>query len=171
MIRQATQLDLDQIWQLRLETSQLLKERKIDQWQYDQPDIQTFKKDIDLGYFYVYLFQEKVVGMISIQSEIESTYHKIYQGAWGINEPYMTIHRLAISKEMLGQGIAKKMILFAENHAISNHVYYMRIDTHQDNRYAISLFESLGYIKRGIILLNLKAGDNRRLAYDKILKT
>jgi len=108
--------------------------------------------------------------MISIQSEIEETYHQIYDGNWISEEPYMTIHRLAVKKQVLGQKIARELVLFAENYALLNHINYMRIDTHEQNTYAIKLFESLGYQKRGWILLNLKQGDNKRLAYDKILK-
>jgi hypothetical protein len=38
MIRLAKLNDLKQIWELRLETTKLLKQRGIDQWQYHLPD-------------------------------------------------------------------------------------------------------------------------------------
>lgn len=170
MIRQANLNDLESIWQLRLETATLLKSRQIDQWQFDQPDKQTFINDINKGYFFLFEQDGKIVGMISIQEEPEVTYQTIYDGQWQIDEPYFTIHRLAISKPYLGKGIAKKLIHFAEEKATSKEVYYIRIDTHIDNENAKRLFESLGYQKRGYIKLNLLKGDPNRLAYDKILK-
>jgi hypothetical protein len=46
----------------------------------------------------------------------------------------------------------------------------MRIDTHENNRFAIKLFESFGYQYCGYILLNQKQGDLKRLAYDKTIE-
>ena len=70
MIREATLNDLDEIWKLRLETTQLLKERGIDQWQYVDPSIETFKKDILAHEFFVYEQDQSIVGMIAIKSGI-----------------------------------------------------------------------------------------------------
>ena len=52
-IVQATLDDLEQIWNLRLETTELLKQRGIDQWQYKDPAQEIFIKDILNHEFYV----------------------------------------------------------------------------------------------------------------------
>ena len=171
MIRPATLSDLDNIWSLRLETSQLLKQRGIDQWQYHLPDQETFINDIKQTAFFVYEIHDEIIGMIAIKKGIEVTYNEIYEGSWSIDEPYLTIHRLAVSKTTLGKEIAKELILFAHNLAKELNINYMRIDTHEKNKHAIRLFEALGYKLKGYILLDQNhPGERKRLAYDLVLE-
>jgi ribosomal protein S18 acetylase RimI-like enzyme len=168
MIRLATLEDLDDIWQLRLETTKLLKERHIDQWQYEDPSIDTFKKDILNEEFYVLVDDNKIKGMMAVTSGVEDTYLRIYVGSWRLEKPYLTIHRLAVKKNLLGSQAAKQLMLFSDQVAKEKKINYMRIDTHEKNRYAIRLFESFGYHLCGWIELNQKKGDIKRLAFDKI---
>ena len=168
-IRPATHEDLDQIWQLRLETTELLKSRGIDQWQYVDPKLETFKKDIDQHEFFVALEQQKIVGMIAIKSGIEHTYDVIFDGRWHYDLPYLTIHRLAVKREKLGSTVAKELLTFADELALTLGVGYIRIDTHENNKYAIRLFQSFGYVHCGWIQLVQPKGDLKRLAFDKKL--
>ncbi len=170
MIRLAHIDDLEQIWSLRLKTTELLKSRHIDQWQYHKPERSTFIEDILAQEFYVYEKAHKIIGMIAIRSGIEQTYINIFDGKWRKDEAYYTIHRLAVDHNHLGKGIAKKMITFAHDLAKINGINYMRIDTHEDNHYAQNLFMSIGYIYTGYILLEENhPGQRKRLAYDIIL--
>lgn len=167
MIRLAKINDLKQIWDLRLETSKLLKQRGIDQWQYHLPDQHTISNDIDLKEFYVYELDNKVIGMIAIKSGVEPTYDTIYDGAWTSDQAYLTIHRLAVSNQYLGQNIAEKLMIFAHDLAKEKDIDYIRIDTHEHNTYAIRFFKSLGYELKGYIFLNKNhPGDPKRLAFD-----
>jgi GNAT superfamily N-acetyltransferase len=167
MIREATLNDLNQIWQLRLETTELLKQRGIDQWQYVDPSLETIKRDILLHEFFVDEEQGEIRGMIAVKTGIEKTYDVIYDGKWNIEKPYVTIHRLAVKRNLLGKDVALSLMVFAEQHALSLGINYIRIDTHEKNRYAIKLFTSLNYKLCGYILLVQDKGDLRRLALDK----
>jgi len=169
MIREARPSDLDQIWKLREETKALLKERGIDQWQHTNPSLETFMNDIQLGEFYVYEENQVILGMISIKSGIERTYNVIYDGKWGYDLPYLTIHRLAVKRHYLGSEIANKLLRFADQLAVDLGINYIRIDTYYTNKYAIRLFESFGYVLRGWIWLEPGEGDLKRLAFDKKL--
>jgi ribosomal protein S18 acetylase RimI-like enzyme len=169
MIRHATLHDLENIWQLRIETQNLLKERGIDQWQHQNPSKEMFKNDIALNEFYVYELHQEIIGMVAIKSGIERTYNVIYDGAWGYDHLYLTIHRLAIKRAYLGQKIADELLDFADELAKKTKTDYIRIDTYFTNTNAIRLFEKHGYIKRGWIILEPGEGDLRRLAYDKWL--
>jgi|GEM_PF-51330 len=168
MIRLATRFDMPQIWALREETKALLKERGIDQWQHNNPAYETFIKDIDLEELYLYVEGSIVLGMIAIKKGIEKTYNTIYDGAWGYDLKYLTVHRLAVKKHLLGLNIGKELMAHAEKIGASLGINYIRIDTHENNRYAIRLFESIGYIRRGWIMLENDLGDLKRLAYDKL---
>lgn len=167
MIRLATLYDLDQIWTLRVQTTELLKSRNIDQWQHQNPSRETFMKDIELGEFFVYEKDQTIIGMIAIKSGIERTYLTIYDGAWGYDLPYLTIHRLAVEKNYLGTSIAHELLEYAEAIASEKKINYIRIDTYFTNMNAIKLFKKHGYLLRGWILLEPGEGDLRRLAFDK----
>jgi ribosomal protein S18 acetylase RimI-like enzyme len=168
-IRPATHQDLDQIWQLRLETTELLKTREIDQWQYVDPKLETFKKDIDQHEFFVAEEHHEIIGMIAIKSGIEHTYDVIYDGKWHYDLPYLTIHRLAVKKDRLGTMVSNELLIFADQLAKDSGIGYIRIDTHEKNKYAIRLFESFNYVYGGWILLVQAKGDLKRLAFDKKL--
>lgn len=171
MIRLARVEDIDQIWQLRLETSALLKERHIDQWQYHKPEKTTLLEDINLGEFFVEEKDNRIIGMIAIKKGIEPTYNEIFDGSWGYDQPYITIHRLAVKKECLGKNISIGLMSFAHDFALSHGINYIRIDTHEDNKNAQRLFKNLGYILRGFILLDEDhPGERKRLAFDIKLK-
>lgn len=170
-IRHAQLSDLDEIWQLRNETSSLLKSRQIDQWQHNLPDKQTFIKDINQGEFFVYEIDNKVVGMIAVKEGIEPTYNKIFEGNWSLDKPYMTIHRLAVNPLYLGKKISFELMEFAHQIARDKNINYLRIDTHENNLYAQRLFTNLKYQLKGYILLDkVHIGDRKRLAYDLVIK-
>ena len=170
MIRLATLNDMDHIWSLRLKTSALLKSRGVDQWQYHKPEKETFIKDINDLEFYVYELDQKIIGMIAIKSGVEHTYLDIFEGKWEKEAPYFTIHRLAVDQAYLGKQISVKLMTFAHELAMSKSIYYMRIDTHEDNLKAQKLFVSMGYQLRGYILLEKDhPGERKRLAYDLTL--
>lgn len=160
--------DLDQIWKLRLETTELLKQRNIDQWQYKDPSLETFKNDILKGEFFVAKDEnEMIIGMMSIKSGIEQTYNVIYDGKWRLDAPYLTIHRLAVKRALLGSKTAQLFLVYADQLAVKLKTPYIRIDTHENNKHAIRLFENHGYIFCGWINLVQEKGDLKRLAYDK----
>ena len=167
MIRKATLDDLNAIWALRMETKKLLQERNIDQWQHQNPTKEIFINDILLGEFFVYEINHEIVGMIAIKSGIERTYNIIYDGKWGYDHPYLTIHRLAVKRAYLGQKIALELLEYADEMAIKMSINYIRIDTYFTNRFAIKLFKDHGYVERGWIMLEPGEGDLRRLAFDK----
>lgn len=167
VIRKATLNDMPSIWELRKETQALLKERGIDQWQHQNPSYKTFENDIALGEFFVYESNAEIIGMIAIKGGIEKTYNIIYDGVWGYDHPYLTIHRLAVKRAYLGQKIALELLKFADELAIQTETNYIRIDTYYTNRFAIKLFQDHGYIQRGWIMLEPGEGDLKRLAFDK----
>lgn len=170
MIRQANLSDIDAIWRLREETKQLLKDRGIDQWQHSNPARETFINDIQRGEFFVYDIAGEILGMIAIKSGIEKTYNIIYDGTWGKDGPYLTIHRLAVKRHLLGKQVSILLMKHAERLATEHRLNYIRIDTHRDNLYAKRLFLSLGYVERGWILLEGDKGDLQRIALDKIIE-
>ncbi|MFP4177430.1 MAG: N-acetyltransferase family protein [Acholeplasmataceae bacterium] len=163
--------DLEAIWDLRNEASALLRERGIDQWQYDDPSREVLANDIARGELYVIRDRAKrIAAMAAISTGSDPTYRTIHGGSWGTQAPYVTVHRLVVARSNLGQGLGLKAMLFAETCAKRSGTRALRVDTHPDNRFAIRLFNELGYTERGYILLPLSRGDRLRLAYDKTIE-
>ena len=170
MIRKATLADLDAIWTLRLKTSALLKMRGVDQWQSEFPTIEQFIDDIHQGEFYVLDIGE-IIGMMALKAGIEPTYDKVYDGHWRLDQPYMTIHRIAVDESFRGQGYGLSLLKFAEEQAKRLGYHYLRIDTHEDNKIAQKLFEKFGFVYCGYIMLGKHhPTDRKRLAYDLFLE-
>ncbi len=166
MIRKAKLEDLEQIWNLRIRTTQLLKQRHIDQWQYANPSKERFIKDISDQSFFVYEKANIIVGMVCIMKDVEETYLEI-DGRWNYNLPYATIHRFAVDQDFLGQGISDELMVFSKAYVKSGNIHVIRIDTHEQNKQAQRLFEKHGFLLCGTIMLAKETmGDRMRLAFD-----
>ena len=90
--------------------------------------------------------------------DIEPTYLNIEDGAWGKDEPYGVIHRIAAS------GAIKGAATFCINWAYEK-CGYMRIDTHTDNIVMQNLLTKLGFRKTGII--HVVEDNYPRIAFEK----
>jgi ribosomal protein S18 acetylase RimI-like enzyme len=84
-----------------------------------------------------------------------------------LNEnPYVVVHRIAVSDECRRKGIAKEILHYAEELCIEKGVSDIRIDTHCDNWAMRSLLKKMGYTHCGRITLTSGA---LREAYQKVL--
>jgi len=171
MIRKAVNEDIWTILEVVKDAKELFKKNKSLQWQDsdDYPNYQTFLEDINNDSLYVNIRDNQIVGLCAIVTTGEQTYDKIYQGSWLNDEDFYVIHRLAVRKDYYGKKVAKELMLYAENLAITSNVHNMRADTTVENSPMNNLLISLGYSKCGIIYLNRNVNNNTRMAYQKIL--
>ena len=63
----------------------------------------------------------------------------------------MYIHRLSVYPGLQGQGYARKLMDFAENHAKAHGFISIRLDTFSKNKRNQKFYESRGYQKLGDI--------------------
>lgn len=110
--------------------------------------------------------QNRIIGTIVIDFEIERTYEKIYEGEWLSEGEYAVIHRVAIADDYKGRGIAGLMINEVEKIVRENGVNAVKGDTHRDNQSMQRLFIKNGFKKCGIIYL---ADGSERIAFQKLL--
>jgi len=69
---------------------------------------------------------------------------------WKNNEgKVLVIHRLAVHPPFQKQGFAKKLMDFAEDHAIKNGCAAVRLDAYSGNERVLRFYENRGYQKRG----------------------
>ena len=162
--RKATPSEIPQIWTI---IQQAIVRRKNDgsqQWQDGYPNEDVIKQDITKGIGYVLTDDNTIIGYAAIIFNEEPAYELI-KGTWLTNEEFVVVHRVAISDNYIGKGLAQKIFLFTEDLAIENKIFSIKVDTNFDNIPMLKILEKLGYSYCGEVYFR---GDARK-AFEKIL--
>ena len=152
------------IWEILRAAIARRKADGSNQWQDGYPNVEVIQKDIDKGAGYVLTDDDIIVGYAAVFINDELEYAKI-KGAWLTNGEFVVFHRVAISELFLGQGLAKKMLQFIEELALSKKIFSVKADTNFDNIAMMTIFDKLGYIQCGEVYFR----GNYRKAYEKVL--
>lgn len=142
--RKATLLEIPQIWTI---IQQAIVRRKNDgsqQWQDGYPNEDVIRADISKGIGYVLTDGDIVAGYAAILFNDEPAYEHL-NGTWLTNDDFVVVHRVAISDDYLGKGLAQKIFLFTENLAIDNNIFSIKVDTNFDNIPMLKILEKSGY--------------------------
>ncbi len=128
-----------------------------DQWGTTHPPASLLEADIREGNLYVMIGGETIHGVFAFLLGEDPTYAAIYDGAWGQNAPYGTIHRIAGDGS---GGIFAACVSFCRERC-----GYLRVDTHKDNLPMQRSILRAGFHKCGIIYL---ADGSSRIAFDRM---
>lgn len=145
MIRKAKREDIGKIMEIVREAIALMNGEGNTQWDQSYPLPEDFFRDMDEGTLYVYDDGE-VRGFVCINWEQPPEYEPV---AWKSDREATVIHRMAISEQSRGQGIAKLFMGYAEQIAQENGENYIRTDTNSMNTRMNEMFRKLGYTKAG----------------------
>ena len=162
--RKATPAELPEIWTILQGAILRRKEDGSSQWQDGYPNMDVVKNDMSAGAAFVLKQGETVVGYTAVFVNNEPEYANI-KGQWLSNEDFLVFHRIAISQEHLGQGLAKKMVEFIEDHARSLGIRSIKADTNFDNMAMLHIFAKGGYTFCGEVYFRGSA----RKAFEKVL--
>jgi hypothetical protein len=120
-IRQAAKNDLEQIMPIIDEAKKFLKEEGNPQWQSDYPNVETITADIEEGVAWVLIVDQKIAGYTVITDGPDPNYKKI-DGKWNNDlDPYVAIHRVAISDEYRGMHIYDDSVNVLTNFSVFQH--------------------------------------------------
>ncbi len=142
--RKALTSEIPQIWSILQQGIIRRKEDGSNQWQDGYPNPEVIQKDIEKGAGFVLTEGEAILGYSAVLVNDEPEYAKI-KGNWLTNDDFVVFHRVAISEQYLGKGLAKKILGFIEEFALSNKIYSIKADTNYDNIAMMKIFEKLGY--------------------------
>ena len=160
IIRQADMNDLESIVRIYEDARAFMKETgNPNQWGTTNPPLARTLEDINTEKLYVACDEDSILGVFFYDFANDPTYDIIYNGSWLNDAPYGVMHRVAISKDARGRGVAGFCFEFAYGKCKN-----LKIDTHKDN---IPMQKSLaknGFTKCGIIHL---ANGDKRIAYQK----
>jgi GNAT superfamily N-acetyltransferase len=162
--RKAELSEIAPIWEILQQAIQRRKEDGSNQWQDGYPNPEVIQKDIVKGEGFVLADGETIIGYSAVLINDEPAYEKI-EGKWLTNGNFVVLHRVAISEKYLGKGLAKMILKYIEEFAISNNIYSIKADTNFDNIAMMKIFESSGYTYCGEVFFR---GSSRK-AYEKVL--
>lgn len=169
-IRTATMDDLELMIKLVGGAAARIKKEGFDQWQKGYPDKATLMRDIEDKNAYIALVDGEPAGMMALSFTDVAGYDKI-EGRWIDDNFYCGVHRLCVSDDFLGRGVATALMAAAQ--AIADEMGYasVRVDTHAKNAAMRGVLEKCGYTHCGRIKLvgSAEDGDSRE-AYQKIIK-
>lgn len=164
-LRQATFSEIQQIWII---IQQAIERRRLDgskQWQDGYPNEKSILHDIENNYGYVLVIEEIIVAYAAIIFDVEPAYTNI-EGKWLTNNDYVVVHRVAVSDDFKGKGMATQLFTMIENLAIKNNIFSIKVDTNFDNIPMLKIVEKLGYSYCGEVYFRGSA----RKAFEKVLK-
>jgi len=96
-----------------------------------------------------------IIGSVVLSHRPEEAYD---EARWGIDASYddiIVIHTLCVRPNTLKQGIARRLMEFARQHASEHTMKSIRLDVFEGNAPAIALYEKCGYRCVGTVDLRL----------------
>lgn len=144
-IRLSTLNDLNDINLLfRKVVDDLNNIKKINMWNTVYPFCE-FEKDIKNQGMYLVENENQIIGSFTLAEYDDPEYRVIN---WtSNNKKWFYLNRLVILPSEQGKGYAKIAMKFINEYAIGNNYEVVRLTVYKDNKYAIGLYEKLGFVK------------------------
>lgn len=138
------------------------------QWQNGYgPQVEQIKQDINKRQFYVFVDElGKILAVAALVEGVDPVYTAI-DGTWQGNEAYISIHRVAVSAETMGKGIANLFLKHLVEQCQQLDYQDIRIDTHELNIGMQKVILANGFQYRGQVVFPIPFGE--RLAYQLYL--
>lgn len=134
------------------------------QWRDGYPAEQDVLRDIQNGGAHLLTVDNAPAAYVFIGLYGDPAYPAI-NGAWRFDEPYGVLHRVAISTDYRGIGLADILFSLSGDLVKEQGFHILRIDTHEDNKRMQHVLTKNGFSYCGTVLQN----GEPRLAYDKKL--
>lgn len=162
--RKATASDIPQIWKIMQQAIVRRKNDGSQQWQDGYPNETVIELDITKGIGYVITDDTTIAVYAAILFNDEPAYEQL-KGTWLTTDDFAVVHRVAVSDDYLGKGLAQKMFLFTEDVAKTNNIFSIKVDTNFDNFPMLKILEKLGYTYCGEVFFRGSA----RKAFEKVV--
>ena len=148
-----------------------LRRHRVDQWQGEYPNADTFSADIAAGACHVLTYQGAVAAVFTLSRTPDPAYDALTDGRWRSDRDHAAVlHRNAVAADWRGTGMADHLMQAAEQLARESGAHAIRVDTHRHNGAQKKLLERHGYRFCGNILCDEPGHDPRRQAFEKLLR-
>lgn len=164
--REAIFSDQEAIWEIIQQAIERRKNDGSNQWQDGYPNPGTIKSDIENKVGFLLESSKQIIGYAAVLFDIEPAY-EIIEGEWLSNQPYAVVHRVAVSNNYAGKGIATQIFKEIEKRVIENKIFSIKVDTNYDNVPMLKILKKLGYTYCGEVYFRGSA----RKAFEKLLNS
>ena len=156
--------DVPRIWTIICQGKEQMRREGSGQWQDGYPARSNIADDIAAGYGHVLRHDGCVIAYAAVIFDGEPAYGNI-DGHWLADQPYATVHRLAVADEMKHRGVATSFMREIENISRARGIASVRVDTNFDNLRMSKILSKLGFVHCGEVTYDT----NKRMAYEKLL--
>ena len=155
MISHGKPEELDAILELTRACGRHMRENGIDQWDENYPDRGSLERDIHSKTLFAYRENDEVLGIVVLNETQDPEYAEMN---WTTSESdrNIVVHRLAVSPNHQGKGIARKIMDFAEDWAKEHQYDSIRLDTFSQNPRNQRFYKNRGYTELGSVFLSYK---------------
>ena len=167
---QATIEHLDAMCHITQQAKTQLKNMGLDQWQKGYPSKEIWESDIANGSAWLAVEGSSVLGVFAFQTTPDVSYGVI-DGTWLTDTAYASMHRVCVSDDCKGKGVAGAMFSYGFSMAKELGFRSMRIDTHEGNIPMQKALTKAGFLPCGKIKLvgGCEDGDER-IAFEKVFE-
>jgi len=135
--------DREELMQLFRACTSEMNRKGLFNWNENYPDRQTVENDLENDSLYVLRTGGRITAAVTLNKEEPEEYLGI---SWTIKKgKIMVVHRLAVDPAFQRKGLAKQMMIFAEDLAVSQEYDCIHMDAYSINIPARSLYQRLGY--------------------------
>lgn len=164
MLRPATFADVPTIMDIiDYARRRMLAEGK-QQWNEAYPTSEHIEADIRGGYGYVMCLRGGIVAYGAIIFGEEPAYRHITKGQWLSEQPYVVLHRLAVSGSVRERGLGTLFMQRVEELMRERGIHSFKVDTNFDNFAMQRVLEKLHFHYCGEIAYER----GTRMAYEKL---
>ncbi len=163
-MRKAELKDLNRIMEIVSVTVAGMNAEGNDQWDAEYPQAENFAGDIERGELFVEETDGQINGLICINDIEPAEYSGL---PWSSTAKALVLHRMAVASESRMQGIAGRLLAFAETLAKEQGFVYLKTDTFSQNEKMNRLLAKNGYQRIGTMSFRGKA--QPFYCYDKCL--
>jgi ribosomal protein S18 acetylase RimI-like enzyme len=163
-INKVASTEIDSVMVIIKDAIEKMHRNGIQQWGEYYPTREIFLADIAAGSLYAARIGGSIVGIIGLD---ENQFSEWKGKDWGDTKGKpLVVHRVCVAINFQGQGIAKKLMRFAEDYAGKNGYTSIRLDAFTGNKISRGMYESLGYRRCGIF----KGHTGNCFCFEKILQ-
>lgn len=166
LIRVANSKDVSRVVEITNACGNHMISQNIFQWDNNYPNKEVFDQDVLVDALYVIENKSEVLGCICISIKIDDVYKNVN---WLTpNHKNVYLHRLAIHPDFQGQGLALKLMEYAEEFTVKKKYKSIRLDTFSGNPKNNKFYTLQGYTKLEKIFYRNQS-DMPFHCYEKIL--
>ena len=135
------------------------------QWDASYPTLEHISGDLEAGHGYVLCADGEIAAYGAVVFGEEPAYRHIRGGSWLSIQPYVVLHRLAVSGKYKRNGMATRFMAEVEAMMRMRGVHSFKVDTNYDNEAMLSLLDKLQFRYCG----EIEYEKGTRMAYEKLI--